>query len=276
MMSSSNGPGNSSPRVLPLLVLGGLTIIVLAAITAALIVAVPEWLPFPEPEAAEPAALSQATPRPTFTITSVPSPTFTPTETPLPSPTATDTPIPTETPLPSATPMATTASAPLSASQPLPTDTPAPPSASVDFVVTYTHMRTNEENSQGGKVANNCGGDHTIYALILDGEGRPINNVIVGDTYKNVRSVSGVNDAGRLAIQLWSNTMALEVQGHIDGTPYTSEQTAPLSTRDEDIPAEWLFEGGYCESVANCQLRQQTNGLCRGHYSYDVTFQRTW
>jgi hypothetical protein len=276
MMSSSNGPGNSLLRVLALLIFGGITIVVLAAVTAVLIVAVPEWLPFPEPEEAEPAAFSQATPRPTFTITSVLSPTFTPIPTTSPSSTATDTPVPTETPLPSATPTATVATAPQPVSQPLPTDTPVPAPPSVDFVVTYTHMRTNDENSQGGKVANNCGGDHTIYVLILDGESRPINNVIVGDTYKNVRSVSGVNGAGRLAIQLWSNTMALEVQGHIDGTPYTSEQTAPLSTRDEDIPAEWLFEGGYCESVANCQLRQQTNGLCRGHYSYDVTFQRTW
>jgi hypothetical protein len=276
MTSSSNGPGNSLLRVLALLVLGGLTIVVLAAVTAALIVAVPEWLPFPGPDEMEPVAFSQATPRPTFTITPVPSPTFTLSVTPSPSPTATATPIPTETPLPTATETATAASAPLSANPPPATDTPAPPPPSVDFVVTYTHMRTNEENSQGGKVANNCGGDHTIYVLILDGKGRPTNNVIVGDTYKNVRSVSGVNGAGQLAIELWSNTMALEVQGHIDGTPYTSQQTAPLSTRDEDIPAEWLFAGGYCESIANCQLRQQTNGLCRGHYSYDVTFQRTW
>jgi len=81
---------------------------------------------------------------------------------------------------------------------------------------------------------------------------------------------------GRLKIELWSNTMALEVQGDASGAAYTSEQTLPLSTRDEDIPTEWLFQGGYCGSMEECRLRQQTNGLCRGHYSYDVTFQRTW
>jgi hypothetical protein len=137
-------------------------------------------------------------------------------------------------------------------------------------------MRTNEENSWDGKVANNCGGDHTIYVQVLDAAGQPLTGVIVGDTYDNVRAASGANGPGRLQIQLWSNTMSLEVQGNIDGTAYISEQTVPLSTRDEDIPAEWLFAGGYCESIADCQLRQQTNGLCRGHYSFEVTFQRTW
>lgn len=137
-------------------------------------------------------------------------------------------------------------------------------------------MRTNEENSWEGKVANNCGGDHTIYVQVVDAAGQPLTGVIVGDTYRNVRASSGTAGPGRLEIELWSNTMSLEVQGNIDGTPYTSQQTLPLSTRDEDIPAEWLFTGGYCNSIAECQLRQQTNGLCRGHYSYDVVFQRTW
>lgn len=278
MMSSSNGPGNSCVRLLPFLLLGGLIIIVLAIVTAALIVAEPTWLPFPEPEKADPAAVAQATPRPTFTLTSVSSPTFTATNTPSPTPTLT--PVPTETPTSTVLPTDTATPEPLPTATPAPpsppTDTPVPERPPVDFVVTYTHMRTNEENSWDGKVANNCGGDHTIYVLVLDGAGNPLNDVIVGDTYDNVRAVSGVNGVGRLKIELWSNTMSLEVQGHIDGTPYLSEQTAPLSTRDEDIPAEWLFAGGYCDSIANCQLRQQTNGLCRGHYSFDVTFQRTW
>jgi len=137
-------------------------------------------------------------------------------------------------------------------------------------------MRTNEENSWDGKVANNCGGDHSIYVQVIDAAGRPLPDVMVGDTYANVRASSGTAGPGRLQIQLWSNTMSLEVQGNIDGTPYTSEQTVPLSTRDEDIPTEWLLAGGYCESMDDCRLRQQTNGLCRGHYSFDVTFQRTW
>ncbi len=113
-------------------------------------------------------------------------------------------------------------------------------------------MRSNEENSVLGKVANNCGGDHTIYVRVVDAAGNPLPGIIVGDTYKNVRSATGTDGPGRLKIELWSNTMALEVQGNIDGTPYTSLATVPLSTRDEDIPAEWLFAGGYCGSLADC------------------------
>ena len=71
--------------------------------------------------------------------------------------------------------------------------------------------------------------------------------------------------------------MALEVKQDIStDQTYTSEQTIPLSAKDEDIPTEWLFEGGYCASMAECELRQNTNGLCRGHYSYDIIFQRMW
>ena len=138
-------------------------------------------------------------------------------------------------------------------------------------------MRSNAENSWEEVIANGCGSDHTIYVTVLDGAGRPLDGVLVGDTYNNVRAASGSAGVGKLEIELWSNTMVLEVKRDIGSDEtYTSEQTRPLSAKDEDIPTEWLFEGGYCASMEECALRQQTNGLCRGHYSYDVTFQRTW
>jgi hypothetical protein len=137
-------------------------------------------------------------------------------------------------------------------------------------------MRSNAENSWEEVIANGCGSDHTIYVTVVDAAGTPLNGVLVSDTYDNVRAVSGAAGLGKLEVELWSNTMSLTVKQVLDGEAATSEQTLPLSTRDEDIPAQWLFEGGYCPSVAECELRQQTNGLCRGHYSYDVVFQRTW
>jgi hypothetical protein len=269
-----------SPRLIQLLILGVLALLVLVVIAAAFLMTQPEWLPLPELRAAEQVSVKLAPPTrvPTFTLTPTPTPpppTFTLTPSPPPSPTAT--PTSTVTPEPTATPTATSAAPPS-----FPTALPppaAPPQATrppIDFVVVKQRMRSNEENSVLGKVANNCGGDHSIYVLVVDAAGQPLTGVIVGDTYKNVRAASGSDGVGRLKIELWSNTMALEVQGNIDGTAYISEQTVPLSTKDEDISAEWLFAGGYCGSVAECQLRQKTNGLCRGHYSYDVTFQRTW
>ena len=263
----------SAIRVGQVVVIGFLAIVALACLTAAALVATnPTWLstlvqaPTPTPE-----LVSWATPLPTFTNTpTLVRPTLTPTASPTPTEVP-PTPTPSASPTISPTPTATPVSIALPPAEP-PTATPPP----IDFVVIQQRMRTNEENSWEGKVANNCGGDHTIYVQVIDAAGQPLTGVIVGDTYHNVRAPSGTAGPGRLEIELWSNTMSLEVQGHIDGTPYTSQQTVPLSTRDEDIPADWLFAGGYCESIADCQLRQQTNGLCRGHYSYEVVFQRTW
>jgi hypothetical protein len=268
-------------RLVQILILGGLIVVVLAVIVLAVWSVEPAWLPLPELAAREEAiiTLAQPTPVPTFTLTPSPvPPTFTPTSTPTSTPTLT----PTLTPNPTNTPESLVEASPTPPpppppiSSPAPAEPPPPAQPAVDFVVVQQRMRTNEENSVLGKVANNCGGDHSIYVLVVDAAGQPLTGVIVGDTYKNVRAASGSAGLGKLKIDLWSNTMSLEVQGNIDGSPYTSEQTLPLSTRDEDIPAEWLFAGGYCGSIADCQLRQKTNGLCRGHYSYDVTFQRTW
>jgi len=268
------------PIVSQILILGGLILVVLAVIVVAVLSVEPAWLRLPDSTAEGEAVITLATPTPvpTFTSTPIPSPlpAFTPTLTPTATPTFTPSPTltPTSPPTPTIVPTATLPLLPTS--PPTPVEPPTPTRPAVDFVVVKQRMRTNEENSVLGKVANNCGGDHTIYVTVLDGAGQPLTGVIVGDTYKNVRAASGSGGLGQLRVDLWSNTMSLEVQGHIDGAVYTSEQTLPLSTRDEDIPAEWLFSGGYCGSIEDCQLRQKTNGLCRGHYSYDVTFQRTW
>jgi hypothetical protein len=267
------------PILSQILILGCLTLVVLAVIILTILSVEPAWLPLPEFAADEGAMITLSTPTPVPTFTATPSPlppTFTPTLVPTATPTLTPspTPTPTYTSEPSIEPTTTLSPPPTSPLGLAASPTPARPA--VDFVVVQQRMRTNEENSVLGKVANNCGGDHTIYVTVVDAVGQPLTGVIVGDTYKNVRAASGSGGLGQLKIELWSNTMSLEVQGHIDGTAYTSEQTLPLSTRDEDIPAEWLFTGGYCGSIEECQLRQKTNGLCRGHYSYDVTFQRTW
>ena len=268
-----------SSRLTQILILAGLTICVIGVIIAALVSVEPAWLPLPDFATREEAVISLATPTPVPTFTATPSPpppTFTPTLTSTVTPTLAPSPTSTltYTPEPFIEPTATLPPPPTN--PPAPVEPPTPTRPAVDFVVVQQRMRSNEENSVLGKVTNNCGGDHTIYVTVVDAVGQPLTGVIVGDTYKNVRAASGSGGLGQLKIELWSNTMSLEVQGHIDGAAYTSQQTLPLSTRDEDIPTEWLFAGGYCGSIEECQLRQKTNGLCRGHYSYEVTFQRMW
>jgi hypothetical protein len=99
---------------------------------------------------------------------------------------------------------------------------------------------------------------------------------LIGDKFGNFEVSTGTDGFGVVRILVWSATMELTVVGHGDGTRYTSEFTPPLSTLDEQIPLAWLQEPGYCTSPQDCQWRVENNQLCRGHYSYDVIFQRTW
>ena len=57
-----------------IIILGGLIALVLACITAAMIVTGPDWLPGVQSPAETPVAAKQFTPQPTFTATSTPEP----------------------------------------------------------------------------------------------------------------------------------------------------------------------------------------------------------
>jgi len=205
-----------------------------------------------------PTPLPSATPSPTVTTESTETPTVIPTDTPLFEATV--------PPEPAATPP--------------PADTPVPeaPAASdVDFVMRYVRLRTNEENSWDGVLGpGQCGSDHSIYVHVGDAQENLLDGVLIGDKFGNFEVPTGVDGPGAVRILVWSATMELAVVGHQDGTRYTSDFTPPLSTLDEDIPLDWLQQAGYCESPEDCQWRVENNQLCRGHYSYDVIFQRTW
>lgn len=139
-----------------------------------------------------------------------------------------------------------------------------------DFCITYQAMLTIGEN--GG-----CIGNHSIFITVLQGPppGTPMSGVVIGDTFNNVEVASGDKGPGAAEITLWSNTMSVKVKRNIDGTPYTSEESYPFTSQDELIPAEVLAANGYCEgSVEKCRWAQQNNQVCRGHYSYRVTFHK--
>lgn len=139
-----------------------------------------------------------------------------------------------------------------------------------DFCITYQAMLTIGEN--GG-----CIGNHSIFITVLQGPppGTPMSGVVIGDTFNNVEVASGDKGPGVAEITLWSNTMSVKVKRNIDGTPYTSEESYPFTSQDELIPAEVLAANGYCDgSVEKCRWAQQNNQVCRGHYSYRVTFHK--
>jgi len=161
----------------------------------------------------------------------------------------------------------------------LPTPTPVPTVPPVDFVIAQQRLWTNEENggfSQNGSV-NNCGYGHEIHITVIDAAGNPLNGVVIGDTYNNPRQITGSKGPGRAQYLLYFNGYDLFVaEDQSAGRPVTSETSHVLSAKDEEIPIPWLIEGHYCANEAECQERISKNNLCRGHYSYDLVFQRTW
>ncbi len=138
-----------------------------------------------------------------------------------------------------------------------------------DFCVTYQNMLSIHEN--GG-----CIGNHSIYITVLEGPppGRPLDGVVIGDTFGNVEVASGDKGPGTAEVTLWMNDMSLIAKRHINGTPFTSEQSFSFASHDENIPADLLYAKGYCESIEDCTRRQNSNQLCRGHYSWQVTFHK--
>jgi len=139
-----------------------------------------------------------------------------------------------------------------------------------DFCITYQAMVPIWEN--GG-----CIGNHSIYVTVLEGEppGRPLDGIVIGDTFNNIEVASGDKGPGTAEVTLWMNSMSLKAKRHIDGTPFTSEESFNFTSHDELIPAELLAAMGYCDgNVETCKWAQQNNQVCRGHYSWRVTFHK--
>ena len=124
---------------------------------------------------------------------------------------------------------------------------------------------------------NSCPGWHQIFVTVLDVNGNPLDGVTVEDTFNAVPPhVTGEKGPGKLEYDLWQNGFSVHVTKNPDGSPASSDVTPKLSSWDEDIPNEWLVEANYCRDINDCVERKSHNQLCRGHYSYEVTFQKTW
>ena len=109
---------------------------------------------------------------------------------------------------------------------------------------------------------------HMIFIRVIDAAGNPLSGLVVWDpNHPDQEAVSGSKPEPYHAEYLfWDyDPYQLEVKGA------RSERTKVLSTEVHLIPKEDLVKAGYCPDVANCnpdELRQ--------HYSWYVTFQRTY
>ncbi len=188
---------------------------------------------------------------------------------PTEEPPATDTP----TPEPAAT----------STPVPIPTDTPEPtatPVPEVDFVITKQRLLTKEEN--GG-----CMGMHSIFITVVDAAGNPIKGVEIGDVWGNPGPTTGHKGDDQPGLAMWdlykNGFIILVKNDPTAGRPVTSQESELLSSNDWEIGIPRLIEAGYCPDEPTCRVLwnsgvfgEGNNSLCWGHYSWEVTFQRTW
>jgi hypothetical protein len=197
----------------------------------------------PEPVAATATPVPTDTPLPTNT--SLPTPTPVPTDTPPPPPPPTDTPVPAPTDTPTPAP---------------PTDTPAP---AVDFQVAEQRILSPEEN-KGGKL-----GDHLIFITVMDANGAPLDGIVLREIgVTDDELITGEKGPGKAEFLMQGGgAFAFTVMGEKDGPAYTSETTHQLSL--ENPVLDDLVAAGYCPDVGTCQNHPW-------HWSYVVTFQRTW
>ncbi len=232
------------------------------------------------------------TSRPLFTATLTPTASTVPTQTPLPTDTpvpATDTPAPTATPLPIDTPLPTaTALPPTDAPPPTdtavpPTETPAPPTNTPKPAATSTpapptntpkpkvDFKVNEivAFEDGSLTAT---GYHNIYFTVIDASGSPLDNILLDDEngQAHFQPATGSKGPGKAEFEMLYAVYNFKIVGDTSGKTFTSETTHPLTVLQGQGVWDDLIRGGICTDVPSCQALGQI------HYSYNVTFQRTW
>jgi hypothetical protein len=207
------------------------------------------------------------TPLPTHTATPVP-----PTDTPLP-PTSTPIP-PTETLLP---PTWTATSEPtFTLTLPPPTSTPRPtttstrapatktPTPNVQFIV--AEVLAFEDGSLGSS------GLHNIYFTVIDANGAPIDGIVLEEVNNQPSSqvVSGDKGPGKAEFTMWAADYRFKVARNTGGQTFASETTHILSIVFGHAVWDDLIRGGICSEPAACEAMGSL------HFSYNVTFRRTW
>lgn len=221
--------------------------------------------------------------RPVFTSTTTPTATVQPSDTPLP----TETPVPTETPIPpSDTPPPTETPAPEPTAPPEPTMAPeptapppptaapanptAPPTATATARPQFDFRVAEIVAFEDGSLT--VTGLHNVYFTVVDAGGAPLDGIILEETNNQppVQVTTGDKGPGKTEFTMWAGDYRFKVVGSTGGQAFSSETTHILSIVFEHAVWEDLIAGGICTDAASCLA------LGPMHYSYHVTFRRTW
>ena len=248
--------------------------------------------PTPPPTAAPsptptpmPSATPTATLRPTDVPTAEPQPSATqppPTNTPPQAPTNTPPPPPTNTPPPptaTARPPTNTPK-PKPTNPPPPTNTPKPPAAKWTII---------EQRLVGpGEDGQECGGGGNLLlrVRVVDAQGNQIGGVWIRNPYTGIEQVTG-HKAGDAGWGIGDAEFVGAGGGKLciitgPGGDCESEYTRDMPCRDMP-PFEDMWAAGYCNccepNITKERCRQLVNeGKClgTGHYTWRVTFQRSY
>jgi hypothetical protein len=244
----------------------------------------PTATPTKTPKTAEAAVVAPTNTPPPPTNTPPPPPT----DTPLPEQ-PTDTPVPTDTPLPEATatevpteaptdvPPTPTLAPPTDTPVPLPpTNTPeptAPPAPAFDFVISELRVLGLAENNGGIEGA---GSGRTIFITVVDAAGAPIDGALIVNTAEYPgQAISGDKGPGKAEILMDREVFRLKVES-VNGGPVGSEVSQNMSLM-QPVPTDIVgklggpdYSNPACVTLDNCPLPPGK------HYSYVITFQRTY
>jgi hypothetical protein len=115
-------------------------------------------------------------------------------------------------------------------------------------------------------------GGHSIYLTVVAADGSPLDGIILEEVNNQppVQVVTGEKGPGKTEFLMWAADYRFKVVGDTGGRGYSSEVTHQLSILFEHGVWDDLIRGGICSDEAACRA------LGPLHYSYNVTFQRTW
>ena len=157
-----------------------------------------------------------------------------------------------------------------------PTNTPAPAPVGVDFRLVSQRIWDVEEN--GGRLNGDsvsCGEKQELQVIVLDAAGGRLNGVTVRGVYRNEYRVTGEKGPGIAQYDVNVDGDDIVVARDVDGREVSSDLAKGLTAKTYNISHDFLIQGRFCKDAASCDSFIKTNG-CFGHFSWTVTFQRTY
>ncbi|MFC2023832.1 hypothetical protein ACFLT5_03765 [Chloroflexota bacterium] len=115
-------------------------------------------------------------------------------------------------------------------------------------------------------------GFRNVYFTALDASGAPIDGIILQETNNQPAEqlVSGEKGPGKAEFTLWDKAYKFKIVGNVEGQTFSSEETHMISILPDFAVWDDLIRGGICPDEDTCR------SMGKMHYSYILTYQRTW